>query len=31
MLAIGIVGLLIDTTILMMGRRLLPWSLALRK
>jgi ABC-type nitrate/sulfonate/bicarbonate transport system permease component len=31
MLAIGIVGLLIDSTILIMGRRLLPWSLALRK
>jgi NitT/TauT family transport system permease protein/taurine transport system permease protein len=31
MLAIGIVGLLIDSTILVMSRRLLPWSLALRK
>jgi NitT/TauT family transport system permease protein/taurine transport system permease protein len=31
MLAIGIVGLLIDSTILVVSRRLLPWSLALRK
>lgn len=31
MLAIGIVGLLIDTAILALGRRLLPWSLAMRK
>jgi ABC-type nitrate/sulfonate/bicarbonate transport system permease component len=31
MLAIGLIGLLIDTAILMLGRRLLPWSLAMRK
>jgi ABC-type nitrate/sulfonate/bicarbonate transport system permease component len=31
MLAIGLIGLLIDTAILALGRRLLPWSLALRK
>ncbi|THD68690.1 MAG: ABC transporter permease [Bradyrhizobium sp.] len=31
MLAIGIVGLSIDTAILALGRRLLPWSLAMRK
>jgi ABC-type nitrate/sulfonate/bicarbonate transport system permease component len=31
MLAIGVVGLLIDTAILALGRRLLPWSLAMRK
>ena len=31
MLAIGLIGLLIDAVILALGRRLLPWSLALRK
>ena len=31
MLAIGLIGLLIDAAILVLGRRLLPWSLALRK
>jgi NitT/TauT family transport system permease protein/taurine transport system permease protein len=31
MLAIGVIGLLIDTAILALGRRLLPWSLAMRK
>lgn len=31
MLAIGVVGLLIDSTILVLSRALLPWSLALRK
>jgi ABC-type nitrate/sulfonate/bicarbonate transport system permease component len=31
MLTIGIVGLLIDSAILALGRRLLPWSLAMRK
>jgi ABC-type nitrate/sulfonate/bicarbonate transport system permease component len=31
MLAIGVVGLLIDSTILALSRRLLPWSLAMRK
>ena len=31
MLAIGIVGLSIDTAILALGRRLLPWSLAMRR
>jgi ABC-type nitrate/sulfonate/bicarbonate transport system permease component len=31
MLTIGIVGLLIDTVIRVLGRRLLPWSLALSK
>jgi ABC-type nitrate/sulfonate/bicarbonate transport system permease component len=31
MLAIGLIGLLIDTAILALGRRLLPWSLAMRK
>jgi ABC-type nitrate/sulfonate/bicarbonate transport system permease component len=31
MLAIGLIGLLIDTAILVLGRRLLPWSLAMRK
>jgi ABC-type nitrate/sulfonate/bicarbonate transport system permease component len=31
MLAIGVVGLLIDSTILVLSRGLLPWSLALRK
>jgi NitT/TauT family transport system permease protein/taurine transport system permease protein len=31
MLTIGIVGLLIDTAILALGRRLLPWSPAMRR
>ena len=31
MLTIGIVGLLIDSAILALGRRLLPWSLAMRR
>lgn len=31
MLTIGIVGLLIDTVIRILGRRLLPWSLAMSK
>jgi ABC-type nitrate/sulfonate/bicarbonate transport system permease component len=31
MLTIGIIGLLIDTAILALGRRLLPWSPAMRK
>jgi NitT/TauT family transport system permease protein/taurine transport system permease protein len=31
MLAIGVVGLLIDSTIMALSRRLLPWSLAMRK
>ncbi|HVZ53059.1 MAG TPA: ABC transporter permease [Pseudolabrys sp.] len=31
MLAIGVIGLLIDTFIRLLGRRLLPWSLALSK
>lgn len=31
MLAIGIIGLLIDTFIRLLGRRLLPWSLAMSK
>jgi ABC-type nitrate/sulfonate/bicarbonate transport system permease component len=31
MLAIGLIGLLIDTAILALGRVLLPWSLAMRK
>jgi ABC-type nitrate/sulfonate/bicarbonate transport system permease component len=31
MLAIGLIGLSIDAAILVLGRRLLPWSLALRK
>ena len=31
MLAIGLIGLLIDGAILALGRRLLPWSLAMRK
>ena len=31
MLAIGLIGLLIDTFIRLLGRRLLPWSLAMSK
>ncbi|HEY3890554.1 MAG TPA: ABC transporter permease [Bradyrhizobium sp.] len=31
MLAIGLIGLLIDAAILALSRRLLPWSLAMRK
>jgi NitT/TauT family transport system permease protein/taurine transport system permease protein len=31
MLAIGLIGLLIDTAILMLSRRLLPWSLAMSR
>jgi ABC-type nitrate/sulfonate/bicarbonate transport system permease component len=31
MLTIGVVGLLIDTAIRVLGRRLLPWSLALSR
>jgi NitT/TauT family transport system permease protein/taurine transport system permease protein len=31
MLTIGLVGLLIDTAIRGLGRKLLPWSLALSK
>ena len=31
MLAIGLIGLLIDGAILALGRRLLPWSLAMSK
>ena len=31
MLTIGVVGLLIDTLIRMLGRRMLPWSLAMSK
>jgi ABC-type nitrate/sulfonate/bicarbonate transport system permease component len=31
MLAIGLIGLLIDSAILALGRRLLPWSLAMRR
>jgi ABC-type nitrate/sulfonate/bicarbonate transport system permease component len=31
MLSIGVIGLLIDTTIRLVSRYLLPWSLALSK
>jgi ABC-type nitrate/sulfonate/bicarbonate transport system permease component len=31
MLTIGLVGLLIDAAIRMLGRRMLPWSLAMSK
>ena len=31
MLTIGVVGLLIDTLIRILGRRMLPWSLAMSK
>jgi ABC-type nitrate/sulfonate/bicarbonate transport system permease component len=31
MLTIGIIGLIIDAAILILSRRLLPWSLAMMK
>jgi ABC-type nitrate/sulfonate/bicarbonate transport system permease component len=31
MLTIGLIGLLIDLTIRLLGRRMLPWSLAMTK